>query len=291
MNKIDVGVLGATSFVGRCLLSLLDRDKYRVTAFSRQQNVASFYGEERLLLPLPGNHVFDKQIPLWICVAPIWVLPDYFDMLKASGVKRIVVLSSTSIFTKDQSSDLAEQAFARQFASAEKIVQNWATENEIEWVIFRPTLIYGMGRDKNISEIIRFIRRFRFFPLLGAADGLRQPVHCEDVANMCVSALKLSHVASRAYNISGGETLIYREMVTRIFSSLELQPRFFSIPLSLFKVALMCLRLFPRYKNWSAAMAERMNRDLVFDHSDATRDLGYKPRSFVLSKDDVSIKS
>lgn len=291
MNKIDVGVLGATSFVGRCLLSLLDKKEYRVTAFSRQQNAESFYGEERQHLPLPSNHVFDREIPLWICVAPIWVLSGYFDMLKASGVKRIVVLSSTSIFTKDKSSDLAEQAFARQFANAEKIVQKWAEESKIEWVIFRPTLIYGMGRDKNISEIIRFIRRFRFFPLLGAADGLRQPVHCEDVANMCISALKLSRIVNRAYNISGGETLTYREMVARIFSSFGMRPRFFSIPLLLFKVALMCLRLFPRYKNWSVAMAERMNRDLVFDHSDAYRDLGYKPRSFILSKDDVSIKS
>jgi len=291
MNKIDVGVLGATSFVGRCLLSLLDKNEYSVTAFSRQQNAESFYGEERQHLPLPSKHVFDREIPLWICVAPIWVLSGYFDVLKASGVKRIVVLSSTSIFTKDKSSDLAEQAFARQFANAEKIVQKWAEESKIEWVIFRPTLIYGMGRDKNISEIIRFIRRFRFFPLLGAADGLRQPVHCEDVANMCISALKLSRIVNRAYNISGGETLTYREMVARIFSSLGMRPRFFSIPLSLFKVALMCLRLFPRYKNWSVAMAERMNRDLVFDHSDAYRDLGYKPRSFILSKDDVSIKS
>ena len=291
MNKIDVGVLGATSFVGTCLLSLLNMDKYRVTAFSRQQNAESFFGEEIQHLPLPSNHVFDKQIPLWVCVAPIWVLPDYFDMLKASGVKRIVVLSSTSIFTKGQSSDPAEQAFARQFANAEKIVQKWAEENGIEWAIFRPTLIYGMGRDKNISEIIRFIRRFKFFPLLGTANGLRQPVHCEDVANMCVSALKSSHVTNRAYNISGGETLTYRKMVVRIFSSLDMKPRFFSIPLSLFKLALVCLRFFPRYKKWSVAMAERMNRDLVFDHSDAYRDLGYKPRSFVLSKDDVLIKS
>ena len=35
-------------------------------------------------------------------------------------------------------------------------------------------------------------------------------------------------------------------------------------------------------------MAERMNRDLVFDHFEATRDFGFEPRAFVLSAEDVS---
>jgi hypothetical protein len=35
-------------------------------------------------------------------------------------------------------------------------------------------------------------------------------------------------------------------------------------------------------------MAERMNRDLVFEHSEATRDFGFEPRAFVLSAEDVS---
>jgi len=35
-------------------------------------------------------------------------------------------------------------------------------------------------------------------------------------------------------------------------------------------------------------MAERMNRDLVFDHAEAARDLGFKPRAFMLSAEDVT---
>jgi hypothetical protein len=34
-------------------------------------------------------------------------------------------------------------------------------------------------------------------------------------------------------------------------------------------------------------MAQRMNQDLVFDHGDAARDLGFAPRAFVLSKPDL----
>ena len=63
-------------------------------------------------------------------MVPIWVLPEHFLVLEASGARRVVT---------------------------------WAKSRGIEWVILRPTLIYGLGRDKNISEIARFIRRFSFF--------------------------------------------------------------------------------------------------------------------------------
>lgn len=89
------------------------------------------------------------------------------------------------------------------------------------WVILRPTLIYGRGRDRNITVIARFIRRFGFFPVLGRATGLRQPVHAEDVALACHRALEAPAATNRAYNISGGETVTYREMVRRVFLALE----------------------------------------------------------------------
>ncbi|MFZ4539744.1 NAD-dependent epimerase/dehydratase family protein [Propionivibrio sp.] len=154
-------------------------------------------------------------------------------------------------------------------------------------MILRPTLIYGLGRDKNISEIARFIRRFGFFPVLGQAQGLRQPIHAEDVAAVCVSALQAPCAANRAYNISGGETLAYRDMVARVFAALGRTPRLATVPLWAFRLAVTVLRCLPRYRQWSAAMAERMNRDLVFEHTEAARDLGFKPRCFALNAEDL----
>ncbi len=99
------------------------------------------------------------------------------------------------------------------------------------WVILRPTLIYGFGRDKNIAEMARFIRRFGFCPVLGKAAGLRQPIHAEDVAAACLAALQTPCAANRAYNISGGATLTYRDMVARVFSALDRRPRLLSVEL------------------------------------------------------------
>ena len=294
VNERHVGVLGATSLVGTCLLPPLTAAGWSVTAYSRKKapqtgNGVAWRQLPGTELPSPSFQGGEGATPYWICVAPIWSLPAYFALLEAQGVRRVVVLSSTSRFTKDDSSDPEEQAVARRLAEAEACVQAWAESRGVEWVILRPTLIYGLGRDKNITEIARFIQRFGFFPLFGKAQGLRQPVHAQDVASACLAALRASAAVNHAYSLSGGETLTYRDMVTRIFGALGRRPRLFIVPLWIFRLAVTVLRRLPRYRHWSAAMAERMNRDLVFDHGAAAREFAFKPRGFAPSVDDVQI--
>ncbi|TRW92012.1 NAD-dependent epimerase/dehydratase family protein [Candidatus Methylobacter oryzae] len=308
-EDLQVGVLGATSSVGSCLLPMLVEAEWKVIAFSRKSlkpfddkvewrrivspadvaESAAVRSERQVsdsaVLP-PAD---DENIPFWICLGPIWALPDYFAAFDAQGARRVVVVSSTSRFTKDDSTDPEEQAVALRIADAEARVQEWAESRGVEWVILRPTLIYGLGRDKNITEIARFIRRFGFFPLFGNANGLRQPVHVADVAGACLAALQIPSAANRVYNISGGEILAYRDMVARVFSALGRHPRLPTVPLWLFRLAVMLLRRLPRYRHWSTAMAERMNRDMTFNHAEAVRDLAFKPGKFMLSAGDVEV--
>lgn len=289
MAELRVGVLGASGLVGQCVLPLLRASGWQVVAFSRRPLASRDATEWQVLSSCPHAAVprAERGIDYWICVAPIWVLPHYFSVIEASGARRVVALSSTSRFTKVASGDAAERGIAAKLIDAEARVQVWADGRGVEWVVLRPTLIYGQGRDENISEIARFIRRFGFFPLVGRARGLRQPIHAEDVAAACVAALQVPGPANRAYNLSGGETLAYREMVARVFSALGHPIRLVTVPLWASRLAVAFIRRLPRYRHWSAAMAERMNRDLVFDHADAARDLGFKPGGFALTAEDV----
>jgi nucleoside-diphosphate-sugar epimerase len=293
-----IGVIGATSFIGQCLLPLLSaKADWEVAAFSRRVQDLRHQKETNpvdwhlLRKAEPSDtkevHPPDKQISHWVCLAPIWVLPEYFSMLSIYGVRHVVAISSTSRFTKYISSDPTEQALAKRLAEGEERLIAWAKTKDVTWTVLRPTLIYGLGNDKNISVIARFIRRFAFFPFLGAARGLRQPIHVHDVASSCLTALNGGEAINRSYNLSGGETLTYREMVGRIFSAMGKSPRFVTFSLWTFRLAVTSLRVLPRFRHLSAAMAERMNQDLVFDHEDACRDLGFSPRPFLLTREDL----
>ena len=292
MNEHRAGLLGATSLVGECLIKKLLAHDWHVTAFSRRpitnttphpQIAWQQFDAIGAVKDCNAAH----EIHAWLCVAPIWILPQYFDLLSAYNARRIIVLSSTSRFTKAASSDPHERRIAQQLIEGEARLETWAAAHGVEWIILRPTLIYGYGRDKNIAEITRFIRRFGFFPLLGPARGLRQPVHVEDVAAACYAALVAANLPSRAYNLSGGETLTYRVMVERVFTAMNRPVRTFTVPLWLFRIATWGLKWLPGYRNWATAMAERMNRDLNFDFSEAKQDLHFRPRPFKLTTSDL----
>ena len=294
MAKRVIGVLGASSLVGDCLLSTesvacLNTDVEYI-AFSRQSKDTDPTAGRRVSWCCLGEQCLEKgvqSIEYWICLLPIWVLPDYFPLLERSKGRRVVVLSSTSRFTKTDSSDPSEQRVAARLAAGEQQLMDWAGKNGVAWVILRPTLIYGLGRDKNISSIAALIRRCGFFPLLGKAQGLRQPIHAGYVATACLQALSHSGVVNQAYNISGSETLTYKEMVRRVFAAMGREPRFLRVPSVVFRLTLALLHLLPRFRGVTVGMAERMNQDLIFDHSDARRDFDFKPGPFHLRRGDV----
>jgi nucleoside-diphosphate-sugar epimerase len=287
-----VGIIGATSIIGEYLLPLLVEEGFDVVAFSRDARCAknSLKDDPVIWQPLTkavrpdSNNICqkEKQITFWISLAPITVLPEYFPLLLAYGASHIVAVSSTSRFTKEDSSDPAEKKLAEALAENEERLIVWSKKENLTFTILRPTLVYSRGRDRNVSVIASFIRRFSFFCVLGDARGLRQPVHAHDAASACAAALSARAAINRCYNISGGDTISYREMVCRIFSALGKKPRFVKFPLWLFRLAVFILRIFPRFRLWSVAMAQRMNKDMVFDHVEARRDLGFMPRPFDL---------
>lgn len=287
-----VALVGASSMVGSALVVQLVQSGVHVVAYSRKPRSShpNMLGVEwREMATLNEVKAIDS-IQDWIWLAPIKRLPEHLEKLRMAGAKHVVAVSTTSRFTKKDSSSIAEKQFVSEVIAAEERLQTWAAENSTHWTILRPTLIYGFGMDKNVSTIAKFIKRFHFFPTLGKANGLRQPVHASDVAAACAAALVRPQALNQAYNISGSEVLRYREMVGRIFRALSIRPLLIPIPLWLFGLGVGVLRMFPRFRSWSAAMAERMNQDMVFDHDAASRDLDYKPQAFRLVEGDLPLR-
>ena len=216
-----------------------------------------------------------------IHTASLWLLPSWLENFHARGVRRVVAFSSTSRFTKLSSASGYELEVVTKLVAAEEQVISQCERLGMAWTIFRPTLIYGgSSGDRNVADIARLIRKLGFFPVFGVGTGRRQPVNAADLAKACLQSLAASASYNKAYNLSGGETLTYREMVRRIFETLGRQPRFIRIPLTAFRLAVILARLHPSFAHLTADMAIRMQADLVFDHSEATRDFGYSPGVF-----------
>lgn len=286
-DRASVAIIGASSLVGSHLISQLQQQCTKFIAFTTGSPASFNHSVEWQSLFKQTTATPCQAITHWIYAAPIWTLPEHFEFIRKNGAKRIVVLSTTSVISKTDSENDDEKNLARDIAAAETQLTSWAQDNCIEWSILRPTLIYGNGKDKNIARIARLIKKFRCFPVLWPASGLRQPIHAGDVAAACIAALRAEKTANQIYNLSGRETITYREMIDRIFQAMHIPSRIVPLPLFCFSfVSFLTRKLFGN-SSWTTAMIARMNQDLVFDHSKAFADFGFSPRPFNLREDDL----
>jgi len=280
-------VTGASSLIGHFLLPILTRDyaDQQVIALSRQAN--NYQNNASTVQWLQGDitQTFALETPIktLLHLAPIWHLPALLQQLQQQNrlPQRIIAISSTSRFSKVDSSSDKERDVVEQLVSGEEFLQTFSEQHQIHWTIFRPTLIYGAGKDKNVSTIARFVQRFGFFPVIGKAKGLRQPIHAEDIANACLQCIDESESFNKAYNLSGSETLTYRDMVAHIFTANGKSVRILSIPAFLFRWLILSLRILPKFKHLTPEMAERMNQDLYFPADEAIKDFAFQARSFM----------
>ncbi|MDM8569938.1 NAD-dependent epimerase/dehydratase family protein [Thiotrichales bacterium HSG1] len=270
-------VAGATNQIGHFLLSKLPK----LIAISRQArpNTGNITW---LKIDLATGILPIKTPSKLFYSAPLSLLPPLLARLpQITLLNQVVVFSSTSCFTKENSTDLKEQTIANQLAQAEKALIKECQRRNITWTILRPTLVYGCGLDKNVTFIASFIKKFGFFPIVGQGIGLRQPVHADDLATACIQAASSPKTANKTYNLTGGQTLCYRDMVITIFKFLGKKPHIISVPLPLFTTMLRCITWLPKYSHLSTAMVNRINQDLCFDSTAAQHDFGYQPRKFV----------
>ncbi|MCG8432471.1 MAG: NAD-dependent epimerase/dehydratase family protein [Gammaproteobacteria bacterium] len=274
---------GATSIVGPYLVNMLRNTDYRVFAISRNAENHIEDGVAWLNLDLSKKNQFRQhfeRIPVLIHLAPLPLLPERLSELADLEVKRIVAIGTTSRFTKAGSTSRLDREIVELQISAEQRLSYFCVNRNIALTILRPTMVYDGMHDKNVTLIAKFISRFGFFPIVGAGAGRRQPLHAFDLARACCDVLENETTYGRAYNIGGGQVLTYRDMVEKISIETNSKPRVIPIPLFIYRAVLSILSLLPKYRYLTAEAANRINKDLVFDNTEAIQDFGFKASPF-----------
>jgi nucleoside-diphosphate-sugar epimerase len=201
----------------------------------------------------------------------------------------VVVFSSSSVETKQESGNAAERNQIQAMLSLESSIQHRAEIKGVKLAILRPTLIYGCGLDTNISRLASWIRRFGFMPVNGSAGGLRQPVHADDLASVAITAMLSKDVLPPVLSLTGGDTLSYSDMVIKIFAALGKPARLVRLPERLFVLLVNLANTFKIGGKINREMVKRQGVDLVFDDQQARRLLNYNPRPFAPVEADFSL--
>jgi nucleoside-diphosphate-sugar epimerase len=213
-----------------------------------------------------------------ISLIPLWFLAQFLP--RFIGVKAIVAVGTTNLFGKPESAD--ERKIAADFQNAEAILREWCKRSLVHYTVLRPTLVYDGKSDKNIARMAKFIRKFHFLPVAAPAEGLRQPIHADDVARAVMGAINNEAAYDKALNIAGGEVLAYRAMAEQVFAALGMKPRLLLLPMEWLTNIFHGVEAFGlfRKESFGNTVFQRMNEDLIFDVAEGLRILNYQPRGF-----------
>jgi nucleoside-diphosphate-sugar epimerase len=273
-----VAVVGATGFTGEHVMRRLAAAGIQATAVVRATSdrrtvreltdrfaVADMECAEQMEAALRGHDAMIHVASMGFRDAPAYV-----DAVERAGVQRAVFTSTTSILTRLPVRSKPIRA------AAEHAVQGSA----IDWTIIRPTMIYGTDRDRNICRLLKFLKRWRCMVLPGGGRALQQPVHVDDVADAAVSALFETRASRRTYNLSGEHSLTFRALVETAARSIGVRPWTLHAPVDGLATAVGVLERARFPLRLRAEQILRIAEDKAFDHEDASRDFGFRPRSF-----------
>ena len=287
---------GASSQLGVFLIPRLLAAGFRVIALSRQASKDPGSSEESLSWMHPDsfgigttadNSDLQKKVSMLISCGPIDVAIKAIAL--CPSLERVVVFSTSSVFSKVSSPDDRENRQISDILASETKLKALCSKRSLAMAIFRPTLIYGCGLDRNVSLLATWIERMGWLPLAGRASGLRQPVHADDLARVAVNALLTNQPVSLDSPACGGETVTYRQMAELIFDALGKPRKIFSLPPRLIVALVSLVPLLPKFRGVNRQMVHRQNIDLVFDDSTLKKCLEYHPRSFKPSAGDFKI--
>jgi nucleoside-diphosphate-sugar epimerase len=184
------------------------------------------------------------------------------------------------VLSKADSPSEVERAGIRAIREAESDLRRRCERSNTPLAILRPTLIYGCGLDDNVSRIHRWIRRFGFFPVAGDAQGLRQPLHADDLAEVSVALLATDFGRYFESPVCGASTLSFDEMVARVGAAAGSDHRGLRVPMALLSGTAWLTDVILRGPHSRREMVRRQARDLVFDDSRLRTMTGVAAREF-----------
>ena len=271
-------VFGASGQIGLPLLDRLGDAGWRVHAVSRQAR-SDTPGRHWLQGDFAHVPVLPRDVDAIFSCGPLDLFARWYATATVVS-PRVVAFGSTSATSKHASEDEHERDVARRLLGAEAAVFEASEQRGAGATMLRPTLVYGAGRDATLTRIAGMARRWGRFVLPRRADGLRQPVHVQDLADAALAACEAQAAHGRAYDLPGGERLPYREMVARVLACVEPRPALHALPMPVFLSLLRLAQARGIAGGLGPGAVARMREDLVFDAAPAARDFAYAPREF-----------
>jgi len=188
--------------------------------------------------------------------------------------KCFVLISTVAVYGLDQGEGIDENnelkgssPYAQSKIEAEKLVQNWCSNEGVNCVILRLPLVVGENAPGNLGAMERAIRKGYYF-ILGSGNARRSMVNAVDVAKLLPSLVDKQGV----YNITDGLHRSYAEM--DVWLSEKHGKSIKKIPVWLGKLMAKVGDFIPDFP-LNTYRLQKLEQSLTFDDSKARKELNW----------------
>lgn len=221
-------ITGATGFIGNHLTKALIKQNYDISLFTRklqpQKNFRSFIGDlnnKKALLEATST------IDIVVHLAATYKgnlfkvnsqgTKNLIEACIKNKVKKIIFTSSYDVITNSN--------YGKSKLEAENIIKN----SQIDYLIFRPTLVYGSGNNRNLNRLIRLIKKSPLIPIPQKGNIKFQPLFIDDLINILIQAIT-SKKKNKVYFVAGPNSYSFNEIVDLISKTFSKKPYKIPIP-------------------------------------------------------------
>lgn len=211
---MKVLVTGASGGIGESVCRALLDSRHAVLRLSRRERPGADWVRGDILSPESYISSLDG-LDAVVHLAAITHTNDVrlYDRVNAEGAKRLLeACQKAGIRRFIHVSTTAVGAHCGAYGASKAQAEDFVRASSLDWVILRPSEVYGAASGEAVSRVIEDVRTKRFVLYPMGKNTLLAPVHVDDVVKAIVSALTTEHVRE-TYVLAGHDTLHYSEMV------------------------------------------------------------------------------
>lgn len=256
---MEIHIIGASNPTGEELIKMISESNEDINLNIYSRKTKTNY----LDLSDPNSFEFinDGSNGILVSLSPIWLFASFLDNLinKRPGIfknlKHIIAISSSSVITKRYSYNSFDRNLVHKLQKAEELIKEISLKLNIPCQIICPTLIFGKSKnyeDNNLS-VIKKLLKYSPFIILPKNTGLRQPVHCYELALLIfekineIIKIKIKEFFYLKIAVGGDEEICYLKMIKKYCLDNN-QKVFILVPNRIFMFFLSPLLLFsPKY--------------------------------------------
>ena len=288
-------ITGANGFIGTHLCSELSNRNIGFRATARNANENSYtdfvscdletteslnqlMGGCDIVIHLAGRaHMTSDNSREKYRVANELVTQRLANAAAQNGITRFVYLSSIKVNGESSNpgspirqSDTPHPLdnYGRSKLAAELALQAICHDNSMEYVIIRPTLVYGQGVKANFSALISAVKRGLPLPI-ATVQNERSMIGINNLIDLIITSSTNPKAANQTFLASDGTDTSTPALVRLIAKSLNRQTRIFPFPISI-------LRLLAAVFGKSSAI-DKLTGSLSVDISHTTSTLNWHP--------------